>query len=212
MSAGGSLDFGSYTPTNFANTTFNMGNPSGILNNNLSISNPYTSAFNSFSDAVSNGSNFSFGSDSTNALNQLANPTFTGQYSMPSYTLADSTGNSGSSGNGSVNNALQGYLGIGNLVLSGLAGIGSYFNGRSALKLAKQQLNQQRDQFNETFNYNLKAKNQADADRLRARAQQETGNQHSYDDEITANAYARGHAGSDSSVNNYLSYKRSSNG
>lgn len=106
-------------------------------------------------------------------------------------------------------NSFSNILGIGGLALNGLSGIGSILNGRQQLKLAKQTLANQQNQFNESFNASLKQYNTALADRLRQRAAFETGDQHAYDDEITANSLARGQTGNASS--SYLNYQRGAN-
>lgn len=111
--------------------------------------------------------------------------------------------------NQAYNQTFSNWLGVGQLALNGLAGIGSYLNGKSYLKLAKQQLQQQNDQFNETYNNKLKEYNTSLADRLRARAAFETGDSTAYNDEITANSMQRGYTGNADS--SYLNYQRSTN-
>lgn len=111
--------------------------------------------------------------------------------------------------NKSYNDTFSNWLGAGQLALSAFSGIGSYINGKNYLKLAKDQLAQQQNQFNETYNNQLKEYNTALADRLRARAAFETGDSTAYNDEITANSMQRGQTGNSSS--DYLNYKRSSN-
>ena len=111
--------------------------------------------------------------------------------------------------NQASNNNWNHWLGAGQLALGAFAGIGSYLNGKNYLKLARDQLAQQQNQFNETYNNQLKEYNTALADRLRARDAFETGDSTAYNDEITANSMQRGQTGNSSS--DYLNYKRSSN-
>ncbi len=93
--------------------------------------------------------------------------------------------------------------------LNAFSGIGSYLNGRSQIKLAKQALNDQRNQFNESYNNILKQYNTGLADRLRARAAFETGDSTAYNDEIAANSMRRGETGNSNA--SYLNYQRTAN-
>lgn len=95
------------------------------------------------------------------------------------------------------------------LGLSALSGLGSYLNGKKYLALAKENMQNQMDVWNETYNNQLKQYNTALADRLRARAAFETGDSTAYNEEITNNSMSRGHTTAASS--DYLNYKRSSN-
>lgn len=112
----------------------------------------------------------------------------------------------GSGSDDSGFNYVDALKGIG-LGLNGFSGILGYLNGRKQLELARQNLSQQQDMFNETFNNALKQYNTALADRIRARAGFETGDTTAYNDEITANSAARGYTGN--APGSYLNYQRS---
>lgn len=101
------------------------------------------------------------------------------------------------------------YLGAFGLGLSALSGIGNYLNGKKYLALARENMQNQMNIWNETYNNQLKQYNTALADRLRARAAFETGDSTAYNEEITNNSMSRGHTTAASS--DYLNYKRSSN-
>lgn len=215
-------------------TTFmnNLSNSLSNLNNNFNFNNNIPSMAR-MADAANIGGSIS---NYTNTLNSLTNANPVAKIASWGNTAANTTANIANQWNqltglGLTNAQIQqlinnqsqqiqnqGYnqqfsnwLGAGQLALSGLAGLGSYFNSKSYLNTVKDQMNQQNQQFNETYNNRLKQMNKTDANILRARAHQETGDSHAYDDEIAANAYTRGHTGTDSSENDYLSYKRGSN-
>lgn len=201
---------GSYLLGNNTNTTRTAAELQARGANNLMYamtSNPnssYSQALGKVSDAFSGMNN---GSTLQNSWsNYLAQGNYTPE-SLQNWSANNVFGVQ----NGNYNQTLSNWLGIGQLGVGLLSGLGSYFNGKSYLNLAKQQLAQQENQFNETFNQSLKERNAADADRISNRALYATGNSHAYDDEIAANAYARGHTGTDSSEDNYLAYKRSAN-
>lgn len=119
---------------------------------------------------------------------------------------ANTIGNN-NNGNDASNSLFTNGLDTAKFVLSGLNSWMNYKNAKEALKFNKEAFYQQQANWNETYNQKLKEYNTALADRLRARAAFETGNQNAYNDEIAANSARRGETGNSSS--SYLNYQRS---
>lgn len=192
-----------------------LGNYATTLNNirNFSLNNNVPTAINNLSQANPVAKIASWGNNAANATqnvanqwNQLTNLGFTsGQIQQLLDNQTQQIQNQG------YNQTFSNWLNLGQLGAGLLSGLGSYFNGKSYLNLAKNQLAQQQNQFNETYNNALKKENAADSALISNRALYKTGDSHAYDDEIAANAYSRGHTGTDSSEDSYLGYKRSAN-
>ena len=184
------------TFTNSLNSTFN-----NLNNNNFNLTNNIPSMAR-MADANPVSKIASWGNNAANAVSTgIANANDPMQQLLANQKLAIQ--------NQGYNQQFSNWLGAGQLALGAFSGIGSYINGKNYLKLARDQLAQQQNQFNETYNNQLKEYNTALADRLRARAAFETGDSTAYNDEITANSMQRGQTGNSSS--DYLNYKRSAN-
>ena len=197
---GSGVQFGNYATTlnNIRNFSLNNNVPSAI--NNLSQANPVAKIASWGNNAANATQNVA------NQWNQLTNLGFTsGQIQQLLNNQTQQIQNQ------SYNQTFSNWLNLGQLGAGLLSGLGSYFNGKSYLNLAKNQLAQQQSQFNETYNNALKKENAADSALISNRALYKTGDSHAYDDEIAANAYSRGHTGTDSSEDSYLGYKRSAN-
>lgn len=69
----------------------------------------------------------------------------------------------------------QDWFGLGSNALSALTGLGSYLNGRKALKLAQDQFNMQRNAYLDNRNTQANLLNQSLQDRLNTRYLQNTG-------------------------------------
>lgn len=108
-------------------------------------------------------------------------------------------------GSSAFGNALKGF-GLGMDIFNGF---NTYRQGKDYLNLARDNLAFQQNLTNESYNNVLKQWNAKQADVIRQRAAFETGNSHAYDDEIAANAMARGQTGQAGS--DYLNYQRSAN-
>lgn len=163
----------------------------GLIQPNSPYNTGYVPALNNLSQQ--------FNQQYAQSIYNPANNNFTGQTLTPA-----STDDTGFFGKGFSNT-----LGVIGLGLNGLVGIGSYLNGRKQLALAKQAMQQQQNNFNESYNAALKNYNTSLADRIMNRANFQTGNAHAYDDEIAANQMERGHTSPANS--SYLTYKRSAN-
>ena len=167
--------------------------------------NSYSQSLAKVSDAFSGMRN---GGQIQNSWAQFVN---NGDYSNNAYANWASNNVFNNGNNNSYNQAFSNWLNLGQLGVNLLSGLGSFFNGRSYLNLAKNQLAQQQEQFNQSYNDALKGQNTSISDRISNRALYKTGDSHAYDDEIAANMYSRGHTGTDSSEDSYLTYKRSAN-
>lgn len=165
----------------------------------------YSQSLAKVSDAFSGMNN---GNKIQNSWAQFVN---NGDYSNNAYANWANNNVFNNGNNNNYNQTFSNWLNLGQLGVNLLSGLGSFFNGRSYLNLAKNQLAQQQNQFNETYNNALKKENAADSALISNRALYKTGDSHAYDDEIAANAYSRGHTGTDSSEDSYLGYKRSAN-
>ena len=121
--------------------------------------------------------------------------------------------NNGGSNNGVLSDiGLKDWLEVGKLGLNGITGVLGYLSNKKNYNLIKDQMAQSAQQFNETYNNQLKQLNESRGDRLTAAAAFNTGNQHAYDDRISSGSYTRGNtASSGSDVNNYIAYKQSAN-
>lgn len=213
---GKALTSGSGTSFNIGNGGFNLyGNSgsSGIVGStgygvgSTSLTQPYnfTRAAQATDPLVSNSIGLNSAGSVTSQLNNVTNSVGPNADFWNQIAANDKLALQNQASNNNWNH----WLGAGQLALGAFSGIGSYINGKNYLKLAKDQLAQQQNQFNETYNNQLKEYNTALADRLRARAAFETGDSTAYNDEITANSMQRGQTGNSSS--DYLNYKRSSN-
>ncbi len=194
--------------------TASFGNSLGNLGSNSGLQTPvfnYNNALSSIGSGISG--------KVTSPMSKLTTPfKALNANTDPSNILGGSKVKAAMKATNGTNGSNTGFFnsdGFGNILgaigtgLNGLAGIGAYLNGKEQLKLARQAMAQQQNNFNESFNAAFKQYNRGLTDLLSSRANFQTGDSHAYDDEIAANSVERGHTGAADS--SYLNYKRSAN-